>query len=92
MFYINGPNNVSQLKETMTMLSVFLRLNELFFALNSNFFVGISPPPELLPVLGPLEGYVTPTLDTALLCSSKVGSGLGRMLDWFLRSFVNCYI
>ena len=38
-----------------------------------NFF--IRPPPELLPVLGPLE---PPTLDAALLCSSRVGSDLGH--------------
>ena len=36
------------------------------------FFIIVHPPPELLPVLGPLERYVTPTLDTALLCSSRV--------------------
>ena len=31
---------------------------------------------------------MTPTLDTALLCSSRAGSDLGRKSDW-LRSFVN---
>ena len=46
-------------------------------------FFCIHPPPELLPVLGPLERYVMPTLDAALLCSSRAGSDLGRTLDWF---------
>ena len=37
-------------------------------------------------MLGPLERYMTPTLDAALLCSSRAGSDLGSRLDW-LRSF-----
>ena len=40
------------------------------------------PPPELLPVLGPLERYMTPTLDAALLYSSRAGSDLGRTSDY----------
>ena len=36
------------------------------------------PPPGLLPVLGPLEWYMTPTLDAALLISSRMGADLGR--------------
>ena len=44
-----------------------------------DFFFIIRPPPELLPVLGPLEQYVMPTLNTALLCSSRAGSDLGRI-------------
>ena len=40
-------------------------------------------PPELLPVLGPLERYLTPTLDAALLCSSRASSDLGHMADGF---------
>ena len=48
-------------------------------------FFSISPPPELFPVLGPLERYMTPTLDAALLNSSRAGSDLGRTSDW-LRS------
>ena len=52
------------------------------------FCFSIHPPPELLPVLGPLELYMTPTLDVALLCSSRAGSDLGRKSD-LLRSFVN---
>ena len=32
-------------------------------------FFGICPPPGLLPVLGPYEQYMTPTLDAALLIS-----------------------
>ena len=39
-----------------------------------NFYV--HPPQELIPVLGPLERCVTPTLDAALLCSSRAGSDL----------------
>ena len=31
------------------------------------FFYSILPPPGLLPVLGPLKWYMTPTLDAALL-------------------------
>ena len=44
-----------------------------------NFYV--HPPQELIPVLGPLERCVTPTLDAALLCSSRAGSDLGCMSD-----------
>ena len=40
-------------------------------------------PPELLPVLGLLEWYMTPTLDTALLYSYGAGSDLGHTSDWF---------
>ena len=46
-------------------------------------FFCIHPPPELLHVLGPLERYMTPTLDAALLCSSRAGSDLGQTLDRF---------
>ena len=53
------------------------------------FFFTILPLPELLPVLRPLERYMMPTLDAALLCSSRVGSDLGLTSDRFLRSFVN---
>ena len=34
-------------------------------------------------MLGPLERYMTPTLDTAMLFSSRVGSDLGHTSDWF---------
>ena len=34
-------------------------------------------------MLGLLERYMTPTLDSALLYSSRVGSDLGRASDWF---------
>ena len=40
-------------------------------------FFCIHPPPELLPVLVPLEQYMTPTLDAALLYGSRMGSDLG---------------
>ena len=40
-------------------------------------FLSIRPPPGLLPVLGLLERYMTPTLDAAMLCSSRAGSDLG---------------
>ena len=60
----------------------------LLFVMIVCFSLNICPPPGLLPVLGPLEQYVTPTLDTALLISSRVGADLGRMSDR-LRSFVN---
>ena len=41
------------------------------------YFHSIRPPSGLLPVLGLLERYMTPTLDAALLYSSRVGSDLG---------------
>ena len=51
------------------------------------YFVSIRPPPEFLPVFGPLKWYMTPTLDAALLCivhrdwvttiSSRAGADLG---------------
>ena len=46
----------------------------------TNFLI-IRPPPGLLPVLGPLERYITPTLDSALLISSRAGADLGRASD-----------
>ena len=45
------------------------------------FCFSIRPPPELLPVMGPLERYITPILEAALLCSSRAGSDLGRTSD-----------
>ena len=39
-------------------------------------FFCIRPPLELLPVLGLLKRYMTPTLDAALLYSSRAGSDL----------------
>ena len=44
-------------------------------------FFSIRPPPVLIPVLGPLEWYIMPTLDAALLISSRAGADLGRTLD-----------
>ena len=52
-----------------------LRLSFRFFI----FFIRHSP--GLLPVLGLLERYMTPTLDVALLSSSRAGADLGRTLD-----------
>ena len=43
-------------------------------------FFCIRSSPGLLPVLGPLERYMTPTLDAALLSSSREGADLGRTL------------
>ena len=47
------------------------------------FFWGICPRPGLLPVLGPCERYMTPTLDVALLISSRAGTdpGLSSVID-----------
>ena len=42
-------------------------LQNFFLYSVSFYFFCIRPPPELLPVLGPLERYMTPTLDAALL-------------------------
>ena len=46
-------------------------------------FFCVHPPPELLPVLGPLEWYMKPKLGAALLDSSRADSDLGRTLDRF---------
>ena len=43
---------------------------------NAIFFIHL--PSELLPVLGPWNSDVMPTLDAALLFSSRAGSDLGR--------------
>ena len=43
-----------------------------FSALQIVIFFCIRTPPGLLPVMGPLERYMTPTLDAALLISLKV--------------------
>ena len=53
------------------------------------FFLSIHPPPELLPVLGPLEWFMTPTLDAALLYSSRAGSDLGETSDWLMSCVVS---
>ena len=34
-------------------------------------------------MLGPLERYMTPKLDAALLYSSRAGTDLGGASDWF---------
>ena len=44
-------------------------------------FFSICHPPGLLPVLRPLEWYMTPTLDGALLSSSRAGADMGRTID-----------
>ena len=41
------------------------------------FIILFYPPPELIPVLGPLNSDMMPPLDEALLCSSRAGSDLG---------------
>ena len=45
------------------------------------FFFCIRPSPGLFPVLGPLERYMTSTLDVVLLSSSRVGADLGQTSD-----------
>ena len=52
-------------------------INALIFFL---FFSFVDASPGLLPVLGPLERYMTPTLDAALLLVA-----LGWVLIWFKR-------
>ena len=42
------------------------------------FLFSFRPPPGLLPVLGSLKRYMTPTPDTALLIGSGVGADLGQ--------------
>ena len=49
-----------------------------------NVFFCIHPPPGLLPVLGQLERYMTPTLNAALLISSRVAK-LPGILQFELR-------
>ena len=53
------------------------------------FIFSICPPPRLLPVLGPLKRYMTPTLDSALLCSSRAGADLGWALDSRVLMFLH---
>ena len=43
-----------------------------------SLFIIIRPTPGLLPVLGPLERYMAPTLDATLLSSSWAGADLGH--------------
>ena len=45
------------------------------------FFFSIRPSPGLFPVLGLLERNMTPTLDAALLSSSRAVADLGRTSD-----------
>ena len=52
-------------------------------------FFCIRPPPGLLPVLGPLKRYMTPKLDSALLCSSGAGADPGRTSDRFEELFLS---
>ena len=59
-------------------LSCFRVKKQMLFIDFYDFFP-IRPPLGLLPVLGPLERYCEPTLDAALLSSSRVGADLGRM-------------
>ena len=54
-----------------------LKLNETGVSIFFLLFC-IRPPPGLLPVLGPLERYMTPTLGAALLCCSRACSDLGH--------------
>ena len=54
-------------------------------------FFCICLPPGLLPVLGPREWYMTHTLDSALLCSSRAGTDLGLTSDRFIYSFFTAY-
>ena len=57
--------------------------NNSLILVNWDPFFSICPPPKLLPVMGPLERYITQTLDVALLCSSRAGSDLGQTSDRF---------
>ena len=51
------------------------------------FFVCVCPPLGLLPVLGPR--YMTPTLDSALLISSRVGALIIRLSRHDHRSSIS---
>ena len=48
-------------------------------------FLSICPPPGFIPVLGLLERYMMPTLDSALLYSSRAGADPGRLIDKFIH-------
>ena len=48
---------------------------------NAELLFGIYPPPGLLPVVGPCERYMTPTIDAALLISSRAGTDPGLSSD-----------
>ena len=50
------------------------------------FFFSIRPPPGMLSLLGLLEQYMTPTLDSALLISSRAGAYLGRYIQGIFHS------
>ena len=80
---------VKVLPENLTLKNICLYI---FFPLTLYyyFFFSIRPSPGLLPVLGPLTRYMTPTLDAALLIcgspgqvrtiSSRAGADLGQTL------------
>ena len=78
---------MSSYKITIYKVLSFLPCREWYLSGNTkvprgHFFIifylfSIHPPPGLLPVLGPLERYMIPTLDAALLCSSRAGADLG---------------
>ena len=89
-------NFVNQFNEALQKIPAFVvgqsteKLVSLCLSLKvfiASFFC-IRPPPELLPVLGLLDRYMTPTLDAALLCSSRASSDLGRKSDC-LRSYIS---
>ena len=54
------------------MLKILMHKYSTAIQVTIQFFFSIRPLPELLPVLGPLERHMTPTLDAALVCSSRV--------------------
>ena len=58
-------------------------LDKVTASFDNFIFFSIRFPPKLLPVLGLLEQYMTPTLDAALLFSSRAGSDLGHKSDRF---------
>ena len=55
---------------------------------SDGIFFSVRPPLGLLPVLGPLERYMTPTLDAALLYFSRVGADLGQLCAYFTCNFI----
>ena len=69
-------------------VSIFKLAPNLFIYLFNMFFC-ICPPPGLLLVLGLLKRYMMPTLDAALLISSRVGADLGRTLDRLETCIIN---
>ena len=81
---INDPkrDGTQKLVEIHNMLTLYFCVSNSWKKIYIFFSIIIHPSPGLLPTLGPLERYMTHTLDAALLSSSRAGADLGRTLDF----------